>query len=67
MTAVDEYGLSREQLIGCLCAYFRNRHKRRQKYQTGRRVHETISQHRAYRRMVQHYIERIRYLDAESG
>ena len=61
----DPYGLSRDELLGCLRAFYRNRHKRVARFQRGRRADETIPVHRGYRQTVAHYVARIRFVDQE--
>lgn len=61
----DPYGLSRAELVGCLRAFYRNRHKRVARFRSGRRADETIPVHRCYRQTVAHYVARIRFVDKE--
>lgn len=61
----DPYGLSRAQLLGCLRAFYRNRHKRIARFNSGRRADQTGSAHRCYRQTVAHYVARIRFVDQE--
>lgn len=45
---------------GCLESFYRARHSRRPRFKSGKRPDLSVSNHKRYREMIHHYVQKIR-------